>query len=69
MATQNTLAKPACDLRGAGDNITRIVLKVTAALDAAGQKHEGSTFWHSAMRLKNADQVVELARAYVEVRA
>jgi hypothetical protein len=63
------IAKPACDLADAGDNITKIVLKVTAALDDAGQKTEGSAFWHAAMRLKRPELVVELARAYVEVQS
>jgi hypothetical protein len=61
--------KPDCDLAGTGDNITKIVLRVTAALDDAGQKHEGTAFWETAMKLRSADQVVELARAYVEVRS
>jgi hypothetical protein len=64
-----TLAKPACDLAGAGDNITKIVLRVVKALDDAGQKEEGSTFWDAAMRLKRPDLVIELARAYVEVQS
>ena len=62
------LPKPACDLAGADDNITKIVLRVTQALDDAGQKTEGSIFWHAAMRLKRPELVVKLARAYVEVR-
>ncbi len=66
--TTNALAKPACDLSGAGDNIMRIVLRVTKALDDSGQKEAGSVFWDAALRLKRADLVIELARAYVEVR-
>jgi hypothetical protein len=62
-----TLGKPACDLAGVGENITKIVLRVTSALDKSGQKDAGSAFWESAMRLRTAAQVVELARAYVEV--
>lgn len=60
--------KPACDLSGVGENITKIVLTVTHALDSAGQPQAGSDFWAAAMRLKRADLVVELARAFVEVR-
>lgn len=59
--------KPTCDLAGTGENITKIVLKVTAALDEAGQKQEGSAFWNTAMKLRSAAAVVELARIYVEV--
>lgn len=63
----NDTDKPACDLAGA-DSITKVVLRVTQALDDSGQGDAGSAFWHTAMRLKQIDQVVTLARAYVEVR-
>jgi hypothetical protein len=68
MATLTTAAlrKPACDLAGT-DSITAIVLRVTKALDDAGQQEAGSIFWGAAMRLKRADLVIELARAYVEL--
>jgi len=66
-STLNATAKPACDLAGTDGDITKIVLRVTKALDDSGQKDAGSAFWAAAMRMKRADLVIELARAYVEV--
>lgn len=62
-------SKPTCDLAGTNDDITAIVLRVTKALDDSGQKDAGSAFWNSAMKLRSAALVIELARAYVEVKA
>jgi len=64
----NSTNKPTIDLSKVRYEAFATILAVAKVLDAAGQRRNGDAFWASAMRLKdNYDQVVELARVYVEV--
>ena len=60
--------KPACDLSDidVGDRF-RALLRVTTVLDRNGQIERASAFWKEAMRCKRYDQVLTMAREYVEV--
>jgi hypothetical protein len=66
----NQISKPAVDpaALATAETPSAVTIAITKVLDAAGQKQTGTEFWHSAMRLANREQVLELARQYVEVQ-
>lgn len=66
MATE-IAPKPIATISGK-TTASAVTIAVSHALDTAGQHAASVEFWNAAMPLDDRDQVIDLAKSYVEVQ-